>query len=70
MPELIPLMGQGCKVAEKPSGVLNRSEGNASSSWYEQCVASVDVTLVALGHLVSKEYLALIGGHDPLLVAQ
>ena len=36
----------------------------------EQSVASVDVTLVALGDLVCKEYLALIGGHDPLFIAQ
>ena len=42
----------------------------ALTSRDKHSVASSDVTLVTLGHLVSEEYLTLIGGHDPLLVLQ
>ena len=36
----------------------------------EESVACCNVALVALGDLVPEEYLALVGGHDPLLILE
>ena len=40
------------------------------TSGNEQCVPSLDVTLPALGNQIPEEDLALVGGHDPLLILQ
>ena len=38
--------------------------------WYEEGVSLIDGCHVAVWDLVSKEDLTLIGGHDPVLIAQ